>query len=165
MRGVTFIETGYKRSKRKMEIGKYRKNVIFVGMPFDKASNAVYDVIRQLCEEFELKPIRIDEIEDSGSIPRQILEAIETAEFLVFDLTRERPNVYYELGYAHGVGNKPEEIILIAKTGTRLHFDISSLRVLRYKNLGDLLKKLKPRLKRMLKTCRAKTRYDERILL
>jgi hypothetical protein len=59
----------------------------------------------------------------SGFIIREITESIERAEFLVFDLSYERPNVYYELGYAHGVGNEAPEILLIAREGTSVHFD------------------------------------------
>ena len=50
----------------------------------------------------------------------------------MIDLTVERPTVYYELGYAHGVGNRAIEILLIAKTGTHLHFDIAHLAVMYY---------------------------------
>ncbi|MCP4581045.1 MAG: hypothetical protein GY839_05465 [candidate division Zixibacteria bacterium] len=161
---ITFIETGYKRSIRKMEIAKFHKNVVFVGMPFDNSSAAIFKGIQQACDEVGLKPIKIDNIEDSGPIPRQILEAIEKAEFLIFDLTHERPNVYYELGYAHGVGNKPEEIVLIAKAGTKLHFDISFLRVIRYKNREDLVEKLISRLHNITMTCRPKVAYPTNLL-
>jgi nucleoside 2-deoxyribosyltransferase len=40
----------------------------------------------------------------------------------VADLTGERPNSYYETGFAHALG-KP--VILLAQTGTSRHFDIA----------------------------------------
>ena len=94
-----------------------------------------------------LNAVRVDDIQDSGPIPVQILRAIEDAEFLIFDLTVERPNVYYELGYAHGAGNRSEEIILVAKSGAKIHFDVSHLRIMYYESAIDLEQKLLPKLK------------------
>jgi len=63
-----------------------------------------------------------------------VTQLIEDAEFLVCDLSRERPNVYYELGYAHGVGNEAEDILLVAREGTKLHFYGAPLRVHYYES-------------------------------
>jgi hypothetical protein len=49
---------------------------------------------------------RVDENVGSGIVIREISELIERAEFIICDLTLERPNVYYELGDAHGAGNE-----------------------------------------------------------
>jgi hypothetical protein len=56
----------------------------------------------------------MDEDEGSGFVLREITDLIERAELIICDLTRERPNVYYELGYAHGVGNEAMDILLVA---------------------------------------------------
>ena len=56
----------------------------------------------------------------------------------MFDLTGERQNVYYELGFAHGVGNMAEEVVLVAEEGTPLHYDIAALRVHFYRGPSDL---------------------------
>jgi hypothetical protein len=53
-------------------------------------------------------------------------------------LTHERPNVYYELGYAHGIGNASADVLLVAKAGSVLHFDIGLLRVRFYSTVQEL---------------------------
>lgn len=60
----------------------------------------------------------------AGSL-REVVKRMCEAEYLVFDLTDERPNLYFELGYAFGIGNHAENVLLIAKTGSRIHFDVA----------------------------------------
>ena len=57
------------------------------------------------------------------------------ASFVVADLTGERPNVYLEVGYAWGLG-KP--VILLARDGQKLHFDLAHHKCIFYKTIGKL---------------------------
>ena len=63
---------------------------------------------------------------------------IRESEFIICDLSNERPNVYYELGYAHGAGNIAKNTLLIARKDTTLHFDIASLRIEPYSDVVEL---------------------------
>jgi hypothetical protein len=117
----------------------YQPGLVFVAMAFSKTtSNNVFAAIKDTCKRLKLNARRVDENATSGFVILEIAQLIEQAEFLIFDVTHERPNVYYELGYAHGVGNRPSDILLIAKHGSKLHFDIAALRVRFYKNTEDL---------------------------
>src|SRR2546423_7607148 len=112
---------------------RFEPNTVFTIMSFmGEGMNEVYSVIKDECSKLGLRTIRVDETFGSGFIIKDILEGIEQAEFIICDLTHVRPNVYYELGYAHGVGNHSLNILLIAKEGTQLHFDIAPLRVKYY---------------------------------
>ena len=110
--------------------GTFDSGLVFVMMSFVAVdSDAIYAVIKEECRNLKLRATRVDEAHGSGFIIREITSLIERAEFIVCDLSYERPNVYYELGYAHGVGNEADDILLVAKAGTKLHFDIAPLRV------------------------------------
>ena len=114
----------------------------------------VFTAIKNSCKELKLNAKRVDESVTSGFIILEIVDLIERAEFIVFDLTHERPNVYYELGYAHGVGNAPSNILLVAKQGTSLHFDIAALRVQFYDSTETLRRIVTTSLGEMLKAVR-----------
>jgi len=114
----------------------------------------VFGAIKDTCKSLKLKARRVDEAATSGFIILEIVDLIERAEFIIFDLTHERPNVYYELGYAHGVGNAPTNILLMAKSGTKLHFDIAGFRVQFYDSTEDLRKLVKGTLREMIRTTR-----------
>ena len=156
MRKHTFMDREFGRSGYDPDDqGEFVPNLVFVIMPFDgKDSADVYSAIKDECNKLKLNAKRVDENTGSGIVINEITQLIEEAEFIICDLTSERPNVYYELGYAHGVGNEPLDILLIARKGTRLHFDIAPLRVEFYRSTEHLRCILSERLKEMIKETR-----------
>jgi len=121
-----------------------KPNTAFVLMSMDPSKaelEDVYSAIKDTCKEFEIAAYRADEIQHQDRITDRILQEIATCEYLIADLSYERPNVYYEIGYAHALNKKP---ILYRRKDTRLHFDLSVHNVPEYKNvteLRDLLRK------------------------
>ena len=59
------------------------------------------------------------------------------------DLTNERPNVFFEAGYAQGRGKTP---IYIARQGTPLHFDIRDYPVILFRSMKELREGIQKRL-------------------
>jgi hypothetical protein len=81
-------------------------------------------------------------IDCGGEIQRKTSEAAGT---LVADLSYDRPNVYYELGYTHRLG-RDEEVILLAKKDSTLHSDDKDLNVFFYRGIKELESGLEKRL-------------------
>lgn len=152
----TFMDREFGRSDYDpSDEGEFEKGLVFVIMPFSGVDmDEVYKAIKDECHKIRLRTRRVDETEGSGLVIREITDLIERAEFIICDLTRERPNVYYELGYAHGVGNEAMDILLIAKEGTVLHFDIAPLRVQFYSSTEHLRSVVSSSLKAMIKATR-----------
>lgn len=127
----------------------FTENQVFLGMQF-YGTDDIYRVLKKSCEEQNLKSVRVDELANSNTIIDDIKQLIEESEFIILDLTYSNPNVYYELGYADGVGNEGIDILLIAKDDTKLHFDTQHRRVLFYKDAYDLQEKLKEALPKFI---------------
>ncbi|HSS47955.1 MAG TPA: hypothetical protein VLX28_03315 [Thermoanaerobaculia bacterium] len=137
------------------DAGTFDSGLVFVMMPFMSTDSAdVYATIREACMHVGLRATRVDETGGSGFIIKEVSDLIERAEFIVCDLSYERPNVYYELGYAHGVGNEADDILLIAKAGTKLHFDIAPLRVHYFEDLAALQSIVEKQVSRMIRVTR-----------
>ena len=135
--------------------GEFEEGLVFVIMPFSgQDMDDVYSAIRDECAKLALHAQRVDDNTGSGIVLGEITMLIDRAEFLICDLTRDRPNVYYELGYAHGAGNEAPEILLIAREGTTLHFDIAPLRVQYYSTTEALRKMLADQLAAMIRKTR-----------
>jgi hypothetical protein len=60
--------------------------------------------------------------------------------FVLAEVTDGSPNVYYEIGYAQGLG---KHVILTAMKGTQLPFDISDVPVILWDDQNDLMAQLR----------------------
>ena len=77
-----------------------------------------------------LVPVRADtEIFTTGKIIEQIWRGISNAKVLLAELTDRNPNVFYELGLAHGAG-KP--VVLVSSNQDDVPFDLQHIRVIYY---------------------------------
>lgn len=134
---------------KEFEIQKQRIKA-FVVMQFSAPYNDVYmEVIKSVCSELEVDVLRIDETNGPGLIISDISRAILESTLIIADISPLNANVFYEVGYAHGI-NKPT--ILIAEKGTKLPFDVSPFRTLFYENTIAGKTKLENGLRNYIKT-------------
>lgn len=125
-----------------------REDLLVVLMPMaedDLSLQDTYTSIREIAEEFGLTHWRADTPATSADIVDEVLEAIDEAEFVIADLSHERPSVYYEAGWAHRGGIGHDNMILIAQDETKVHFDLRNHRIIFYANQTDLKEKLRRR--------------------
>ncbi len=122
----------------------------FVAMAIDKNDHQLVDVleaVKEVAKEFGIAVERIDEAESNERITSRILSSIRRAEYVIVDLTNERPNVFYEAGYAEGVGKTP---IYIARDGTRVHFDVKDYPIIEFRNMKELKEGLGRRIRALI---------------
>ena len=131
------------------DTSSYRPNTAFIMMAIDQSKPELEDIkngIKEVFKEFGIHAITADEIEHDDAITDRILDEIEASEFLVADLTYERPNVYYEIGHAHA---RTKRVILVRRKGTKLHFDVAHRNCPEYENTTELKDRLRKRLEAM----------------
>ena len=122
------------------------RNQAFVVMRFgDDELNSTYELaIAPALRAADIEPVRIDQIENSGRITDQILNEIAASRLVVADLSGERPNCYYETGFAHALG---KDLILCVREGDDIHFDLAANRFIVWRTPLDLRERLTSRLK------------------
>jgi hypothetical protein len=121
---------------------------VFTIMRFTPDFDDVFATYQEVCKGFDCKGFdfivdRTDKSETTERIVPRIIEGIRSAAFVIADISDISPNVFYEIGFAHGLG-KP--LVLTAKKGTILPFDVLDVPVIFWKNQKDLKEKLEKRI-------------------
>jgi nucleoside 2-deoxyribosyltransferase len=121
----------------------------FVCMPFAREFEDVYTLgIRPAIAECGFRCVRCDEIHHSSNIMTVLYNQVSTAHIVIADMTGRNPNVYYEVGYAHGRG---KEVVLLVQRADDIPFDLRGLNHIVYEGrIAYLKEKLAERLKGMM---------------
>ncbi|MBY0458213.1 MAG: nucleoside 2-deoxyribosyltransferase, partial [Gemmataceae bacterium] len=102
-------------------------------MPFAPEFEDVYATIQTAVEgarrDNPLLCFRLDQSRPAGRITTRLVQEIQSASLCIADLTGNRPNIMWEVGYAMALG-KPT--ILITQDTSDLPFDIHDMETLRY---------------------------------
>jgi hypothetical protein len=142
-----------------------RARSVFIALSFsdDQTLNDVGLAMREAIEQFNachsnalLSPIRVDEQRGpSYEIPARVFQDLDESQLVIADLTRERPNVYCEVGYAKSRGipfiltfhkeSAPAGPPWDRKEagGNRVHFDLAAFSHIAYDNPLHLRTQLK----------------------
>lgn len=109
---------------------------VIMAMPEnDPGAEDVHQTIKRTCGSLGYKAERVDDIQFTGQISEKIQSCIMLSELVVADLSHERPNVYYEVGFADAFNKR---LLLVARKDTKIHFDLQGNKVLFYKNMTEL---------------------------
>ena len=116
----------------------------FVAMWFDESRNDYYkDGIKKAIEDAGYVPRRIDLQEFNEKICDEIIAEIKRAKFLIADFSGMRSGVFFEAGFAKGLGR---EVIFTVREADveklKEHFDTRQYNHIVYDSPEDLRKKL-----------------------
>lgn len=122
----------------------------FVAMWFDGSMNDAYTLgFDQGIRNAGYKPLRIDNKEHAGPISDAILTEIRRSRFVVADYTGTNNGVYFEAGFAMGLGI-PVIPTCRADWLDKLHFDIRHINTLKWETPEHLAVSLAKRLSAVL---------------
>jgi hypothetical protein len=121
----------------------HNSNEFFIAMAFKEETKPYRDAIKNSLKRTGYKAIIIDEehLKSDKTIPDGILSGIKKSKFCVADFSHHRNGVYFESGYALGLG-KPVIYLCEEKEFENAHFDIKQLQHIIYKTPEELEKKL-----------------------
>lgn len=118
--------------------------LVFVICSFAPEMEPVYAAIAAAASRVGLRAERVKDVQGDHRPVETILEKIRRARLVVADLTHERPNVYFELGYARALG---KTVVTLLRAGTAVHFDVRDWVYLEYFDSrpleGDLIERFR----------------------
>jgi hypothetical protein len=112
------------------------QTTVFVACAFGRSDvDELYKYhLAPACTSLGYKPIRVDMTEPHQTITEKIMEGITDAACVIADLTYARPSVYFEIGYAVGLGiplvtTCCQDHFRGTKDDQRVHFDLEQYKI------------------------------------
>lgn len=125
-------------------------NRAFVAMQFNSDLQSAYlEGIEPALRGTGYQPVRVDLIQHNDRIDDRIIAEIRKCGLLVADFTGQKQNVYFEAGFALGLGRN---VIWTCRRGevTRLHFDTRQYNHVLWDEPADLRENLQARIEATL---------------
>lgn len=129
-------------SNKLSKADKIEKGFIFVIMPMMKGNEKVEETLHNVnatitavSSDLGYRSQRVDANALTDTIDNKILEQIKKAEVIIADLSYERPNCYFEVGYARALG---KNIIIVYDSKSKIHFDVDHYDATQYHNMREL---------------------------
>jgi hypothetical protein len=120
----------------------------FVAMSFDPVLDPIFDEgLRPAIEDdCGFKVLRVDRVEHNDNINDKIIADLRAAQFVVADFTQHRGGVYFEAGFALGLGRV---VIWTCKESDfdKAHFDTKPYNHILWTSAADLRQKLTARIR------------------
>lgn len=136
--------------KRHVALNTFSRDC-FVAMWFDTSLEELYHRgIYSPLKALGYNAIRIDKEEHNERIDQLIFEKIRRSRFVVADFTGQRSGVYYESGFASGLG-LPVIHICSKADFDNCHFDVKTINTIVYDSVDDLAARLKDRVSGTIK--------------
>ncbi|WP_338096031.1 hypothetical protein [Methanorbis rubei] len=131
---------------------------VFVAMQFSPDDHLVIRdaAIKPACEACGFTAFTVNEEEHNDDITDKIISGIKTSRFIIADFTYNNLGVYYEAGYAKGLGRTViktcrkdwfEETDATGERKNQLHFDIAHDNLILWKDANDLRELLEHRIR------------------
>ncbi|MGG3641454.1 nucleoside 2-deoxyribosyltransferase [Bacillus gobiensis] len=137
--------------QRKEEDSKGSKQA-FIAMWFSSEMDAAAEQgIKKAISDCGYNPVRIDQKEHNNKIDDEIIAEIKQSNFVIADFTGQRGGVYFEAGYAMGLG-KPVIWTVRSDDLTNVHFDTRQYAHIVWNDTEDLYQKLFNRIKATIAT-------------
>lgn len=116
----------------------------FVAMSFSNELDPIYvEGIAAAIKDLNMVPVRMKELRHNEEITARLLAEIRRAEFVVADYTEHKGGVYYEAGFAAGLGRK---VIMTCREGddfAKLHFDTRNIQHIKWRDAAHLRQELR----------------------
>lgn len=136
---------GFERVEKNHQVNRSSSQV-FVAMWFNQELDSVWkDGFGPGIRRAGYEPLRIDGKEHNHKICDEIVAEIRRSRFLVADFTGHRGGVYYEAGFAAGLGLP---VIFACRKDylNDLHFDVRQFNTIDWADATDLAKRLAERI-------------------
>ena len=128
--------------------GDIENDLVSVMLPFDDKFKSVFDTIKTVGKELELRVQNANQVWEESEIIQDIFSLIYRSKMVVCDFSGKNPNVFYEAGIAHTLGRS---VIPIVQSVSDIPFDLNGHRHIIYSNDIEgrkaLFEKLLPRMK------------------
>lgn len=119
------------------------KAQVFVAMSFAPSLLPIYeDAIAPAIKSTGYTPFRVDSTPHLDRIDAKIIAEIRESRFLVADVTQQKTGVYYEAGYAHGLGI-PVIWCVNRSDLENVHFDTRQYNHVLWDNVEELKEQLR----------------------